>query len=216
MRRAMVSGINRTKVLDSLTIFSGAARIEGVHPLQFGFFRRKLRTQRRSGMPMRQSAGVLSVARARFSQSAVAMGAADLALSPHHGAGDEGSGREQLFRRGVAAAYRRRRDRSFRRSLRRQDSAHPRRAGARRRGGWRRRRIRSLSAPICRPILLSVPATSRAILARCMIQSSTASSRNNLRRRQIAVPPQNDGRRRAGDQRRKRGIAGQRPRSRAR
>jgi hypothetical protein len=50
MRRAIVSGINRTKVLDSLTIFSGAARIEGVHPLQFGFFRRKLRQQRRSGM----------------------------------------------------------------------------------------------------------------------------------------------------------------------
>src|ERR1700719_2554717 len=49
MRRAVVSGINRTKILDSLTIFSGASRIEGVHPLQFGFFRRKLRTQRRSG-----------------------------------------------------------------------------------------------------------------------------------------------------------------------
>jgi hypothetical protein len=52
MRRAIVSGINRTKVLDSLTIFSGAARIEGVHPLQFGFLRRKLRKQRRSGMPV--------------------------------------------------------------------------------------------------------------------------------------------------------------------
>ena len=52
MRRAIVSGINRTKVLDSLTIFSGAARIEGVHPLQFGFFRRKVRTQRRYGMPV--------------------------------------------------------------------------------------------------------------------------------------------------------------------
>jgi hypothetical protein len=52
MRRAIVSGINHTKVLDSLTIFSGSARIEGVHPLQFGFFRRKVRTQRRSGMPM--------------------------------------------------------------------------------------------------------------------------------------------------------------------
>jgi hypothetical protein len=50
MRRAIVSGINRTKVLDSLTIFSGAARIEGVHPLQFGFLRRKVRTQRRFGM----------------------------------------------------------------------------------------------------------------------------------------------------------------------
>jgi hypothetical protein len=53
MRRAVVSGINRTKVLDSLTIFSGAARIEGVHPLQFGFLRRKIRTQRRHGMPIR-------------------------------------------------------------------------------------------------------------------------------------------------------------------
>ncbi len=53
MRRAIASGINRTKVLDSLTIFSGAARIEGVHPLQFGFFRRKLRKQRRSGMKVR-------------------------------------------------------------------------------------------------------------------------------------------------------------------
>jgi Radical SAM superfamily len=52
MRRASASGINRTKVLDSLTIFSGSARIEGVHPLQFGFLRRKLRKQRRSGMPV--------------------------------------------------------------------------------------------------------------------------------------------------------------------
>jgi len=47
-----VSGINRTKVLDSLTMFSSASRIEGVHPLQFGFFRRKIRTQRRYGMPI--------------------------------------------------------------------------------------------------------------------------------------------------------------------
>jgi hypothetical protein len=55
MRRAVVSGINRTKILDSLTIFSGASRIEGVHPLQFGFLRRKLRTQRRYGMPVRSA-----------------------------------------------------------------------------------------------------------------------------------------------------------------
>jgi radical SAM superfamily enzyme YgiQ (UPF0313 family) len=52
MRRAVASGINRTKVLDSLTMFSSASRIEGVHPLQFGFFRRKIRTQRRHGMPI--------------------------------------------------------------------------------------------------------------------------------------------------------------------
>ena len=52
MRRCIASGINRTKLLDSLTMFSSASRIEGVHPLQFGFFRRKLRTQRRYGMPI--------------------------------------------------------------------------------------------------------------------------------------------------------------------
>jgi hypothetical protein len=52
MRRAILSGINRTKILDALVIFSGAARIERVHPLQFGFFRRKLRSQRRHGMPV--------------------------------------------------------------------------------------------------------------------------------------------------------------------
>ncbi len=52
MRRAVVSGINRTKVLDSLTMFSSSSRIEGVHPLQFGFFRRKIRTQRRYGQPV--------------------------------------------------------------------------------------------------------------------------------------------------------------------
>ena len=50
MRRAVVTGLNRTKVLDSATVFSGAVRIEGVHPLQFGFIRRKIRTQRRYGM----------------------------------------------------------------------------------------------------------------------------------------------------------------------
>jgi hypothetical protein len=52
MRRAVASGINRTKIVDSAIVFSGAVRIEGVHPLQFGFVRRKVRTQRRYGMPV--------------------------------------------------------------------------------------------------------------------------------------------------------------------
>ena len=50
MRRAVVAGVNHTKLLDSLILFSSAARIEGVHPLQFGYVRRKVRTQRRHGM----------------------------------------------------------------------------------------------------------------------------------------------------------------------
>jgi hypothetical protein len=52
MRRAVAAGINRTKLLDSIILFSSAARIEGTHPLQFGYVRRKIRTQRRPGMPV--------------------------------------------------------------------------------------------------------------------------------------------------------------------
>jgi hypothetical protein len=50
MRRAVASGLNRHKVSDLLTFFSGSVHIEAVHPLQFGFGRRKGRTQRRPGM----------------------------------------------------------------------------------------------------------------------------------------------------------------------
>jgi hypothetical protein len=52
MRRAVATKLNRSKLLNLLTIFSGSVRIEGVHPLQFGFVRRKARTQRRHGMPI--------------------------------------------------------------------------------------------------------------------------------------------------------------------
>jgi pyruvate-formate lyase-activating enzyme len=52
MRRAVATKLNRSKLLNLLTIFSGSVEIEGVHPLQFGFVRRKARTQRRYGMPI--------------------------------------------------------------------------------------------------------------------------------------------------------------------
>jgi hypothetical protein len=52
LRRAVGTRLNRSKLLNLLTIFSGSVPIEGVHPLQFGFVRRKLRTQRRYGMPI--------------------------------------------------------------------------------------------------------------------------------------------------------------------
>ena len=51
LKRALASGLNPKKIADALTVFSGAVRIEGVHPLQFGFVRRKIRTQRRFGLP---------------------------------------------------------------------------------------------------------------------------------------------------------------------
>jgi len=51
IRRAVATGLRPSKIVEAMTIFSGAERIEGVHPLQFGFVRRKLRSQRRSGLP---------------------------------------------------------------------------------------------------------------------------------------------------------------------
>ncbi|MGE0749846.1 MAG: radical SAM protein [Variibacter sp.] len=52
LKRGVANGLNPRKIVDAVTIFSGATRIEDVHPLQFGFFRRKVRTQRRYGMPI--------------------------------------------------------------------------------------------------------------------------------------------------------------------
>ena len=49
---ARAAGINLSKIVNAAIVFSGATRIEGVHPLQFGVVRRKSRTQRRHGMPI--------------------------------------------------------------------------------------------------------------------------------------------------------------------
>ena len=51
LRRAAASKMNVKKMFAMLTLFSGAVRIEGVHPLQFGYVRRKVRAQRRHGLP---------------------------------------------------------------------------------------------------------------------------------------------------------------------
>jgi pyruvate-formate lyase-activating enzyme len=51
LRRAAATGMRVRKLTDSLCVFAGSIAIEGVHPLQFGFGRRKIRTQRRSGLP---------------------------------------------------------------------------------------------------------------------------------------------------------------------
>jgi radical SAM superfamily enzyme YgiQ (UPF0313 family) len=47
LRRAVRDGIRPRKVVDALTVFSGGLRIEGVHPLQLGMVRRKVRGERR-------------------------------------------------------------------------------------------------------------------------------------------------------------------------
>jgi radical SAM superfamily enzyme YgiQ (UPF0313 family) len=51
IRRAAASGIRPGKMANVVTIFSGAVAIEGVHPLQCGIGRRKVRSQRRHGLP---------------------------------------------------------------------------------------------------------------------------------------------------------------------
>jgi radical SAM superfamily enzyme YgiQ (UPF0313 family) len=52
LKRAVASGLKPRKMADVMTAFSAAARIEGVHPLQCGIIRRKMRTSRRHGMPI--------------------------------------------------------------------------------------------------------------------------------------------------------------------
>ena len=52
LRRAVASGIKTRKIADVMAVFSAASRIEGVHPLQCGVLRRKVRTQRRRGTPI--------------------------------------------------------------------------------------------------------------------------------------------------------------------
>ncbi len=50
LKRAAATGLRMNKIADVMTAFSSAARIEGVHPLQCGIVRRKVRTSRRHGM----------------------------------------------------------------------------------------------------------------------------------------------------------------------
>jgi hypothetical protein len=52
LKRAFVNGLSMSKVNNALTVFGGSSRIEDVHPMQFGLVRRKVRTQRRHGMPI--------------------------------------------------------------------------------------------------------------------------------------------------------------------
>src|SRR5262249_62329493 len=80
----------------------------------------------------RSSADLLSLADLRFLECDRAVGTDILALLPHDEADQEGSGGEELFRRSDAVAGLVRRDRQDRRIVRRQDSAHPWRAGAER------------------------------------------------------------------------------------
>ncbi len=64
LRRAMASGSSGRRVAEAAFFFLASAVHEGVHPLQGGLIRRKLRSQRRPGMP-RENLFVFSARRAR-------------------------------------------------------------------------------------------------------------------------------------------------------
>jgi len=52
MRRAVASGIKPVRIMHHVLQFYGSILYDGVHPLQSGYFRRKVRTHRRSGLPL--------------------------------------------------------------------------------------------------------------------------------------------------------------------
>ena len=52
MKRILVSGNKPERIWAHALQFAGSIRYEKVHPLQGGYFRRKVRTQRRSGLPV--------------------------------------------------------------------------------------------------------------------------------------------------------------------
>ena len=52
MRRAIVSGFSPGKVLGSVVWFYASIVVEGVHPLESGYIRRKYRRDRRPGLPV--------------------------------------------------------------------------------------------------------------------------------------------------------------------
>jgi len=52
MRRAGAVGISPGKMLFLLCWFTGATQLEHIHPLEAGYLRRKVRTDRRPGLPI--------------------------------------------------------------------------------------------------------------------------------------------------------------------
>jgi len=52
MRRAVAYGVKPVRIWQSILQIHGSMHFEGVHPQQGGYFRRKVRRERRSGMPL--------------------------------------------------------------------------------------------------------------------------------------------------------------------
>ena len=52
LKRSVASGLRPIRLAEFIAEFYGSYRFERLHPLQAGFFRRKIRTQRRHGLPL--------------------------------------------------------------------------------------------------------------------------------------------------------------------
>ena len=129
LKRAAATGLRMNKIADVMTAFSSAARIEGVHPLQCGIVRRKVRTTRRHGMRNRQSADFLSRPRGRVRVGGRAMADRRVALSRHQEARRPGPRQQGLCRRRDAPGLDRGGgERRIGHGLRRQDPGYLRRA----------------------------------------------------------------------------------------
>ena len=141
LRRAVASGINPRKIVDAMTVFSGSSRIERVHPLQFGYVRRKIRTQRRHGLPIVNPL-VFYPWRASTSCRSRENGRARPALSRDPAPRARRQGRRGLCGRVAQARDGGRPERRVRDRLRRQDSEHLWRAEAGSRGGRVKRKAK--------------------------------------------------------------------------
>ena len=94
LRRAYACGINIRSLMPVLFWFSSAVPVENLHPLQWGIFRIKRRTDRRSGLPLEIADPVLCALRRRdVAQGAGARQA--LAHAQSHRAQDRGRSQRQ-------------------------------------------------------------------------------------------------------------------------
>ena len=100
LRRAERGGGGMRHIAAAILAYHGSYRFEGLHPLQCGLLRRKIRATRRPGMPRREPPGFLSAPRVGNSRQPCLAGR----LSPSPGATPE----TDPARPGFGHLYRRR------------------------------------------------------------------------------------------------------------
>ncbi|MEI9986755.1 MAG: hypothetical protein WDN69_28450 [Aliidongia sp.] len=97
LRRAVATGLKARRVADALIAFSGALRIEGVHPAATRLVPAQDPNPAAALVPAREPAAVLSALVVRRLGGGKSMGDPVLALSPDPGAGGARAGRQELY-----------------------------------------------------------------------------------------------------------------------